>query len=178
MQSLVKIKTSTQVVVERARFADDWVKPAKFGPDKEYDWLPVINEAEPAYNSATQKLQKAEVIENNQLINRYNIVALTQNELDVKDYLTQYETGFEVLPEGFFLRLGETDQEKFGQLLLLTSRLIANSMATTSTLTSIEDKDGVMQEVTLGRLEQILLMYGLKAKELWDLKPRDNALPI
>lgn len=71
--------------------------------------------------------------------------------------------GFKVEPEGFVLGLREDDQNAFVRLITLLS--VAG--APDSMDTQISDKDGKLWNVTVGRLKQIIVQYGMYFQALW-----------
>lgn len=71
--------------------------------------------------------------------------------------------GFKVEPEGFILGLENEDQNAFVRLLTLLS--VAG--APDSMTTKISDKEGKLWNVTVGRLKQIVVQYGMYFQTLW-----------
>ena len=78
------------------------------------------------------------------------------------------EAGYTVQPEGFTLALGDNDRSQFAQMLTLVQEALSLGLITNETPQTIADKDGGKHTVTTLRLRQILVLYGLHYKGIWD----------
>lgn len=77
-------------------------------------------------------------------------------------------SGFIVQPEGFTLRLEDSDRAAFAQMLALVKEALELGMITSETPQLIADHTGTRHEVTTLRFRQIMVAYGLHYKSLWD----------
>lgn len=73
------------------------------------------------------------------------------------------EEGYKVDPEGYTLDLNEESQNAFARLLTL----LDISGASDSLGTQIADKEGVLHSITVGRLREILVSYGMYYQTIW-----------
>ena len=78
------------------------------------------------------------------------------------------EAGYSVQPEGFTLALGDNDRSQFTQMLTLVQEALSLGLITNETPQTIADKDGGKHTVSTLRLRQILVLYGLHYKGIWD----------
>ena len=78
------------------------------------------------------------------------------------------EAGYTVQPAGFTLALGDNDRSQFIQMLTLVQEALSLGLITNETPQTIADKDGGKHTVSTLRLRQILVLYGLHYKGIWD----------
>lgn len=75
---------------------------------------------------------------------------------------------FPVEPEGYSLKLADSDRSMFNQMLSLVMLALQVGAITTETVQKIADSTGQLHEVTTGRFLEIMLAYGSHYKWLWD----------
>lgn len=78
------------------------------------------------------------------------------------------EAGYTVQPDGFTLAMGDSDRAQFTQLLTLIQEALSMGLITNDTPQTIADKAREKHTITTLRLRQILVMYGLHYKTIWD----------
>ena len=78
------------------------------------------------------------------------------------------DAGYTVQPEGFTLALGDSDRSQFTQMLTLVQEALSLGLIDNDTPQTIADKDGGKHTVSTLRLRQILVLYGLHYKGIWD----------
>jgi len=102
----------------------------------------------PAYDSATQKLERSETINvaENSIVYGWNVVALTQEEIDARTPASFTTSG------GIKLAVEEQDQNAFALIDLA-------GMADTDSIT-IKDVDGNTHNVTVAEFKAIMVAYG------------------
>lgn len=127
--------------------------------------LPVVEDDIPVFDSTTHKIIEGEyVIRASDVLLQWNLVELSPQEI----YANKIAAGYEVSPEGFTLRLGDEDRDKFTQMLTLLRELEFLGGITDETPQTIADINGNIHTITTLRFRQIMVGYGLYYKNLWD----------
>lgn len=85
-----------------------------------------------------------------------------------RDFHQAVTAGCLVQPEGFILALGDEHRAQFGQMLALVKEALDLGMITNDTPQSIADQSGAMHELTTLRFRQVMVIYGMHYKGLWD----------
>jgi len=116
-------------------------------------WLLEVKEPAPAYDSTTQRLETFTTIdvENETVTKGYNIIDLTQGEIDAK-VPAHYET-----EAGIKLAVSEIDQNAFTRMMTLISTA---GMPDEAEL-AIKDCFGVSHPITVGQLKIDMVAYGM-----------------
>lgn len=135
---------------------------------KGFQWLPVVDGAQPAYDPMTHDLSVSWQVGESEATRVWSAVEASAEEQRRRTFDAQMEAGYHVEPEDFYLALYERDRADFTALLTLTSMLEASGAIDDSTPQKITDKDGGRHTVTLARLRQILAAYGVYYKTIWD----------
>lgn len=143
----------------------DWPRPDYMevvGLDKKYRLLEYYIGPKPEIteNERLVKNEKAHLSENRYVIS-YTKETIQKSAQEI--FQDKIMAGYIVKPEGFVLGLEEKDQNAFTRLLTLLS--VAG--APDSAPTQISDKEGKLWSVTVGRLKQILVQYGLYYQTIW-----------
>ena len=96
----------------------------------------------------------------------YQEVVAQSNKVEAAK--AQVRAGYTVQPEGFTLALGDNDRNQFTQMLTLVQEALSLGLINNDTPQTIADKDGGKHTVSTLRLRQILVLYGLYYKGIWD----------
>lgn len=143
----------------------DWPRPDGMevvGLDKKYVLLEYSVGPKPEIKEGEHLVKSERAALND---NRY-IISYTKEQIQLtpeEQFQKTISQGYTVEPEGFVLALEEKDQNAFTRLLtLLTVAGVSDSAPT-----QISDKDGRLWSVTVGRLKQILVQYGLYYQTIW-----------
>ena len=96
----------------------------------------------------------------------YQVVVAQTNKVEAAK--AQVRAGYTVQPEGFTLALGDSDRSQFTQMLTLVQEALSLGLIDNDTPQIIADKDGGKHTVSTLRLRQILVLYGLHYKGIWD----------
>lgn len=131
-------------------------------------WLPVTVGEEPPYNASTHRLQQAYTVDDDTVVDGWEIVPLGNDEQKQLTFYNGVVAGFTVAPEGFTLRLEDADRAAFAQMLALVREALDLGLITDATPQLISDSAGTRHEVTTLRFRQIMVAYGLHYKGLWD----------
>lgn len=143
----------------------DWPRPDGgeiIGLDPSYRYLEYYVGPKPELKEGEilVKNEKAHLSEDRYVIS-YTKEAIEKSAEEI--FQDKIAAGYVVQPEGYTLALEEKDQNAFTRLLtLLNTAGAPNEMPT-----EITDKDGVIHSVTVGKLKQILVQYGLYYQRIW-----------
>lgn len=143
----------------------DWPRPdgmEVIGLDKKYRYLEYVKVEmpEPIIGYKFIRRNKLDLTSNRYVVGWEKVVdQKTPKEI----FEEKVREGYKVEPEGFILGLNEDDQNAFTRLLTLLSV----SQAPDSMKTQISDKNGQIWSVTVGRLKEILVSYGLYYQSIW-----------
>ena len=160
------------------------------GLSSDFDVYDVVSEERPFYDSSTEFIKSKEIIDhiNKKLINSWETKDLptynpeTQKlfyDTNLREYIVieksnqdnlreKIEEGFTVNPENITLAISESDRSAFSQMLTLVQEAISLGMITNDTPQTIADKSGTLHTVSTLRFRQIMVMYGMYYKQLWD----------
>lgn len=133
-------------------------------------WMPVVESASPGFQFATEKLARFFEVGETSVTHGWEIVPLTSEERKHLAFNQGIASGFTVQPEGFTLRLEDTDRAAFAQMLALVKEALDLGLITSETPQLIADYTGTRHEVTTLRFRQIMVAYGLHYKSLWDAR--------
>lgn len=155
--SVYKVSTS-EIVAKRKQWptADGNTIP---GQDSDYVWLLETQDAAPAYDPWTQKLEKTETVDMNAntVTYGYTVTALTQQEIDDITPAHYTTTG------GIKLAIEEQDQNAFSRML----NLINQSGMPDTDMVVIKDVYGVSHGVTVADYKTIVVAYGVHCYSLF-----------
>lgn len=133
-------------------------------------WMPVVEGAPPDFQPATEKLTRLFQVGETSVTHGWEILPLASEEQKHLAFNNGIASGFLVQPEGFTLRLEDTDRAAFAQMLALVKEALELGLITSETPQLIADYTGTRHEVTTLRFRQIMVAYGLHYKSLWDAR--------
>lgn len=119
--------------------------------------VPIVEEAAPSYDSATEKLVRNRTVSQDQVTNGFSVVNLSAAEI-AKNEL---ESGYLVSPENYRLSATKNSRTNFTTLVTLLNQLLAAQQITTQTNQTILDIQGNPQTIATGRLLEVMASYGV-----------------
>jgi hypothetical protein len=147
---------------------EDWVAP---------EIVPLVKLDQPTYDVLTQYVEPKLVWHTDRVERDWDILAIPQQTLlqqasdAAKKAAKEAEAAklqllyadFIVQPEGFALATKEDDQNTFTRLMTL----INVSNAPDSATMALYDSNGTLRSLTVGRIKEILVAYGLEIFSRW-----------
>ena len=133
--------------------------------------VPLIKLPPPEHDTLTQVPEPVLVWHADRVERDWQVVLKTSEQLQadrIEAAKAQVRTGYTVQPEGFTLALGDNDRSQFTQMLTLVQEALSLGFIDNDTPQTIADKDGGKHTVSTLRLRQILVLYGLHYKGIWD----------
>lgn len=133
--------------------------------------VPLVKLPSPEHDALTQVPEPVLVWHVDRVERNWQLVPSTaqqQHSLRVAQAKALVEAGYTVQPEGFTLALGDNDRSQFTQMLTLVQEALSLGLITNEMPQTIADKDGGKHTVSTLRLRQILVLYGLHYKGIWD----------
>lgn len=142
-----------------------------------YEWVPMVRQPAPDYDNSKYYIKPKLVWYEDRVERQWDVLpipslseaeresweiqeAARKAEINKKNILY---SDYLVLPENFSLSTKEEDQNAFSRLLVL----INEAGLEDSELISISDTSSILHEVTVGRLKEILVNYGLDLFNRW-----------
>ena len=131
-------------------------------------WLIEVSESMPSYDSATQKINRLpisyDVVNETATVKGYEIVDLTQAEIDAK-VPAHYET-----VGGIKLDVSEQAQNAFTRMMTL----VQQAQMTLETEVSVRDVFGVSHPITVETFNAEMLNYGFHCYTLFNAAPESD----
>lgn len=128
--------------------------------------VPLVKLPAPAHDALTQLPEPVLVWYADRVERDWQIVPRVLTPAEAAK--AQVCAGYTVQPEGFTLALGDSDRNQFAQMLTLVQEALSLGFIDNDTPQTIADKDGGKHTVSTLRLRQILVLYGLHYKGIWD----------
>lgn len=139
--------------------------------------IPLVKKDKPDYDILTEYVQPKLVWFNDRVERQWEILPIPEKDLLDRASAEAVKAAkeaqaaklqilyadYQVVPEGFSLATKESDQNAFTRLLTLVN----TSGAPDNSTMSIADSSGAMHVVTVGRLKEILVAYGLEIFSRW-----------
>ena len=118
--------------------------------------VPIVQEPQPSYNAATQKLAPNRTVASDQVTYGWSIIELTDAEIAKRELAE----GYAVSPEGFTLLATEKAQLTYTSFASLLQAAVVSGSKTTNDEELLHDSTNQPHTLTIGRILAILEAYG------------------